>query len=249
MWLKSYDGSQGEQSEEQFFEVISSIVQWYMAEMEKRRNAKERQERRARLRQTGIPSLRGNTLVGTDKPSGTEDKCPLAVPQEAEKKEEKKDAQEQAQSGPDSIQLAKALRFIAKMDGRHLNMSQVQLLLYIAYGVYLAKRGSRIIPEQPQAWVFGPVFPRAYNRLRKDNGDGKEEFVALSKDRPDILSLLQHTFRRFGFRSAAAIGEPHTDSKSPWGLTCKANPEKWGATIDDELIGKWFGSMLETEKK
>ena len=72
----------------------------------------------------------------------------------------------------DSVLLAKALRHMAVIEGIELTQSQIQTILYIVYGVRLAQMDERLISEHPQMWQYGPVFPRAYNRLRKDASDG-----------------------------------------------------------------------------
>ena len=48
-----------------------------------------------------------------------------------------------------------------------VNMTKIQKLLYIAYGIYLAVKDSRLTNEHPQAWPYGPVFPTTRNKLQK----------------------------------------------------------------------------------
>ena len=48
-----------------------------------------------------------------------------------------------------------------------MNMTKLQKLLYITYGVYMAVKGERLINEHPQAWPYGPVFPTTRNKLLK----------------------------------------------------------------------------------
>ena len=62
----------------------------------------------------------------------------------------------------DSVKIAEYLRSLYYSKGqerRILGVTKVQKLLYIAYGYFLTK-GRVLLDEQPQAWPYGPVFPR-----------------------------------------------------------------------------------------
>ena len=66
-----------------------------------------------------------------------------------------------------SVEVAKFI--VATANNKHLsiNMTKVQKLLYIAYGIFLAVKGYRLTNEHPQAWPYGPVFPTTRNKLLK----------------------------------------------------------------------------------
>jgi len=119
-------------------------------------------------------------------------------------------------------------------------MSQVQIIMYISYGVWLANTGNRLTSEHPQMWQFGPVFPRAYNRLRKNPSDGQEEYDAITKDHPEVIDFLRSQYQRFGFTTANIVSAPHLAAGSPWAKTRKKSPDKWGITIEDSDIHDWF---------
>jgi len=144
----------------------------------------------------------------------------------------------------DSVTLAKVLVHLSKESGHGINMSQLQIMLYIAYGVHLAKEGKRLTDEHPQMWEYGPVFPKAYNKLRKTPSDGESEAKNLESRRPEIYSLLSNCFQRFAWTSATALTTPHTAAGSPWAQTRKKSPEKWGAQIDDTIIQNWFKERI-----
>lgn len=47
-------------------------------------------------------------------------------------------------------------------------MTKIHKLLYISYGIFLARENKRLTNEHPQAWPFGPVFPRVHNKVSLD---------------------------------------------------------------------------------
>ena len=140
----------------------------------------------------------------------------------------------------DSVILAKSLRHMAVIEGIDLTQSQIQTILYIAYGVRLATKNERLTSEHPQMWQYGPVFPRAYNRLRKDTADGTDEYYSLKTDHPNIFKYLENCFRRYAWTKACILTSPHLSEGSPWSDTRRSNPDRWGARIEDELIREWF---------
>ena len=140
----------------------------------------------------------------------------------------------------DSVILAKSLRHMAVIEGIDLTQSQIQTILYIAYGVRLATKNERLTSEHPQMWQYGPVFPRAYNRLRKDSTDGTDEYYSLKTDHPNIFKYLENCFRRYAWTKACILSTPHLSEGTPWYQTRKSNPDRWGVRIEDELIREWF---------
>ena len=154
------------------------------------------------------------------------------------------DTTDEASSELDSVLLAKALRHMALIEGIDLTQSQIQSILYIAYGVRLAQKNVRLMSEHPQMWQYGPVFPRAYNKLRKDTADGSDEYYSLKTDHPSIFTYLENCFRRYAWTKACILVSPHLSEGSPWSDTRRSNPDRWGVRIEDELIRDWFLSRV-----
>ena len=142
--------------------------------------------------------------------------------------------------GLDSVLVAKALQWMACTHEVSLNGSQIQTILYNAYGVWLATKGERLFEEHPQVWQYGPVFPRAYKHLKKNVGDGKVEFDMLRNEYPDRFEFIRRCFQRFAWTSAGVLCAPHTADDSPWKKTKEENSDKLGVRIEDELIRQWF---------
>jgi uncharacterized phage-associated protein len=129
---------------------------------------------------------------------------------------------------------------MAVIEGIELTQSHIQTILYIAYGVRLATKNERLTLEHPQMWQYGPVFPRAYNRLRKDAADGTDEYYSLKTGHPNIFKYLENCFRRYAWTKACILSTPHLSEGTPWSETRKSNPDRWGVRIEDNLIREWF---------
>ena len=142
--------------------------------------------------------------------------------------------------GLDSVVVAKALQWMACTHEVSLNGSQIQTILYNAYGVWLATKGERLFEEHPQVWQYGPVFPRAYKHLKKNVGDGRVEYDILRNEYFDMFEFIRRCFQRFAWTSAGVLCAPHIADGSPWKQTKDKNSDKLGVRIEDELIRQWF---------
>ena len=62
-----------------------------------------------------------------------------------------------------SVDVANLLRnYALKEHFVNLNKTQVNKLLFMCYGFYLASTGKKLFLETPKAWPYGPVFPNVY---------------------------------------------------------------------------------------
>ena len=188
-----------------------------------------------------LEEVRSETQVKNESVLADDEDLPVSEPVKAEPVQESvTESVEVSSCELDSVLLAKALRHMAVIEGIELTQSQIQTILYIAYGVRLAQKNERLISEHPQMWQYGPVFPRAYNRLRKDAADGTDEYYSLKTDHPNIFTYLENCFRRYAWTKACILVSPHLSEGSPWYDTRRSNPDRWGVRIEDELIREWF---------
>lgn len=144
----------------------------------------------------------------------------------------------------DSVFIGKLFRYMCHLEKHSLNMFQLQIIMYISYGAYLASTGSRLTTEHPQMWQFGPVFARAYNKMKKDTESGKTEYETLEKQNPKVLDFLKMQFRQFGWVSATVKTVAHIAPGTPWAKSRKKSPDKWGVAIDDSDIAEWFTARM-----
>ena len=245
-WLRGGDTTPDPEMENSFLDIMTAAVAERLIanrqEYERMARAAERAERRAH-RPSGCLSIkamldevRRETSEKTESVLADGEDLPEAEPmlQSTIQKEEVSSCE------LDSVILAKSLRHMAVIEGIDLTQSQIQTILYIAYGVRLATKNERLTSEHPQMWQYGPVFPRAYNRLRKDSTDGTDEYYSLKTDHPNIFKYLENCFRRYAWTKACILSTPHLSEGTPWYQTRKSNPDRWGVRIEDELIREWF---------
>lgn len=127
-----------------------------------------------------------------------------------------------------------------------INMTKLQKLLYICYGLYLAVMGERLTNEHPQAWPYGPVFPKTRKMLLK------EDFDDITSDKVNkqlldnkIKSLIELVFNTYGQNTASELTAWSHMPNSPWDRTVNKDGFKWGGQIPDEYILPFFKKMIK----
>ena len=150
-----------------------------------------------------------------------------------------------------STEVAKYI--VASANERHIsiNITKVQKLLYIAYGVFLAIRECRLTNEHPQAWPYGPVFPTTRNKLLKVDlyaiSKQDDDLHELQTD-GDLNDLIELVFRSFGTWSAAQLTDWSHGENTPWQRVVSEEHFKWGNQIPDEYISSYFKSILRSNE-
>lgn len=142
-----------------------------------------------------------------------------------------------------SVVLAKYIVSYANEHHFVINMTKLQKLLYITYGVYLAVKGERLTNEHPQAWPFGPVFPTTRNKLLKINFDEIKDFEDDSIT-DEIKSCVKLVFKTYGIYNGSYLSQWSHQFGSPWDLTTKADGFTWGDRIPDEYIFVYFQNLI-----
>jgi len=143
----------------------------------------------------------------------------------------------------DSVECANCLRYIAATEfGLNLNMTQVQKLLYMAYGLALTSQHVQLTDERPHAWPFGAIFPNVHKYTdfrytpKKPDDDIPEE----------VVNLFRIILKKFGETNPAKLSAwaCNRDNRNPW---IKARPkffwQKWGRQMSNTAIYYWFRSM------
>lgn len=121
-------------------------------------------------------------------------------------------------------------------------MTKLQKLLYIVYGYYLSnKEGHRIIDEHPQAWPYGPVFPKVHRKVDYTKVTPLDDpmFDELNKDE-ELKNILNKVVDIYAQYSATQLsGWSHMDG-GPWKKTTVEDGFKWSGEISDDYIKEYF---------
>ncbi len=146
-----------------------------------------------------------------------------------------------------SVDVARYIIATANEKRISINITKVQKLLYIAYGLYLAVKNERLTDEHPQAWPYGPVFPTT--RIRLIDADFYSINFAVPdlaemKQNDDIKSLFELVFNHFGQWSASQLTAWSHNDGSPWEKTVDQDGFSWGTRIPDKYIKPYFHSMI-----
>jgi uncharacterized phage-associated protein len=118
---------------------------------------------------------------------------------------------------------------------------KMQKLCYYAQGFYLALNGSRLFPDDIEAWQHGPVVPALYHKYKS----WPSVRLSVSEDfDPDILSeevrnLLGDVYRDYGQYSAWRLRDM-THMEPPWVNTMR---KKVTVISDSEMIN-FFKTQL-----
>lgn len=142
-----------------------------------------------------------------------------------------------------SVLAARYLRALACKHGNTLNMTQVQKLLYIAYGSILQKYNFPFIDEHPRAWPFGPVFPKTRNTKHIDydkQEDLSDHDFSQIKNDCEINEVLEHVVTKYSTVSAGALSSWSHSPGGPWDRVVRETNEKWNTVIPDEYIREYF---------
>lgn len=247
-WLRCGDTTADPLMEEKLLEIIADRVmvkmglKWSEEDLERKAEAQRRRERRNRQlpHPLSIKAMLEQMKRDDEQTMPEADSDPVTA--ESSKMVQEDNSRDCISSSVeiDSVVVAKALQWMARCHGIELNGSQIQSILYNAYGVWLARKGERLLSEHPQVWQYGPVFPRAYKHMKKNVGTGEVEYGMLQTDHPSEFIFVTRCFQRFAWTSASVLSSPHTAEGSPWKRSLDANAMKMGARIDDELIREWF---------
>lgn len=149
-----------------------------------------------------------------------------------------------------SLDYADLISWLAyKKYGVLLNKTQMNKLLFMCYGMYLAASGGKVLFEDdtPKAWPFGPVFPRVNKRFNPEQIPRSipAEKQELFKKDLTALQLVDMIVKKYHAYSAFALSEWSHIEGGPWHTTIygkagEKKPVKWNQSIDNELIREYF---------
>lgn len=145
-----------------------------------------------------------------------------------------------------SIDYANYIRYDAF--SRHsvvLNKTQVNKMLFICYGVYLAATDGKkmFTDDSPKAWPYGPVFPRVYKHFGEYKGVAQSVIEKIEKD-DTAYKIIGYVVDKFFNWTAYQLSEWSHRSDGSWfktvyGADGQQSPQ-WNKVIEDSLIQDYF---------
>jgi len=117
---------------------------------------------------------------------------------------------------------------------------KLQKLLYYMQGFHLAYFDKPLFADEMEAWMYGPVVPKVYEKY-KDHGTAGIEFEGeVIQLEPKEEALFNEVYRVYGTYSAIGLMNL-THSEMPWKIT----PTGVGRIIDKENLRTFFKKRLK----
>jgi uncharacterized phage-associated protein len=143
----------------------------------------------------------------------------------------------------DSLQvMAYIIQRCKQLQTPFLNTTKLQKLMYCCYGTCLAKCGYRLCDESPEAWQYGPVFPRTLRTLQCWGYEWLAEHPTedVAEQLPqEVVALIDATLKTFGKFAANQLSNWTHIKGSPWSVASK-DGAVLKEQISDALISEYF---------
>ena len=148
----------------------------------------------------------------------------------------------------DAANVANAFIELAAQDGKSLTNMQLQKLVYIAHGFYLALTDQPLIDEDVKAWQWGPVIVSLYESLKHYGAGRVTSRLSAPRDVLDETAkmVIQYVWKAYGrFTGFQLSGITHKEN-SPW-------HEQWESwqyqTIPNEMIAEYYRRLLNEQRQ
>lgn len=142
----------------------------------------------------------------------------------------------------DSLQLMAYIIERCRALDINVNATKLQKLMYCCYGVALASLNLRLCGESPEAWQYGPVFPRTLLALKNNGLDGFSEMVRPPEKKlidANVEAVIDQTLNFFGEFTANQLSSWSHLKGSPWSRASNDGKDLYGQ-IDDSSIRAYF---------
>lgn len=148
----------------------------------------------------------------------------------------------------DPVQVAWKVIDIANNNGIRLTHMQLQKLVYIAHGYFLAAFNRQLISEPVTAWKYGPVIPMIYQEFKRFGGavinPGMTAHSSLLLP-PGDEQLLCSVIMAYGHLTGVQLSELTHRQDSPWSkVWYNGGSHRDNAIISDEIIKDQYQRLL-----
>ena len=147
-----------------------------------------------------------------------------------------------------SLTVANVFIALAKRDDVVLSNMKLHKLMFFAQGHSLGLRDKQLIDELPEAWTYGPVYPRVYQAFKQYGSDpilkpytnllaGKDAWSWHDIDEDDG-ALIQAVWNGYKHLSPIELSQLSHVADGPWDRARKRAPRS--ATITPEDMRAYF---------
>lgn len=145
-----------------------------------------------------------------------------------------------------SIDYARLIQYVAQNFHRQsLNKTQVNKILFVVYGRYLARFGNPLFTDDtPKAWPYGPVFPIVNKRyIVNEIVRFPEEKIELFKKNRDAQEIVVQAVNEMYNLSAQKLTDMSHEPDTPWYRTVyreDGSHAPWNTEIPTDYIKDYF---------
>lgn len=147
------------------------------------------------------------------------------------------------------VQIANAFVLQGLQHGRPLTHMQVQKLVYIAHGYYLALTGRPLLNELVSAWKFGPVIPGMYDAFkyygnRSITSPAMSPYGVTALD-PQAISVINAVFKFYGDKDGIELSMLTHKPGTPWS---QAYDGFNSTIIPNPVIKQYYDNLLKNQQ-
>jgi|HubBroStandDraft_6_1064221.scaffolds.fasta_scaffold58038_1 uncharacterized phage-associated protein len=135
---------------------------------------------------------------------------------------------------------------LAEQQGMKLTNMQLQKLVYIAHGFYLAIEHEPLLEEDVRAWQWGPVIRELYDELRNYGSHPVDKPIPPSTQideaaDPGAMQIIRNVWRAYGKLSASQLSVITHQPDTPWRQAWNERPYGY---IDNDVIAAYYRNFL-----
>lgn len=149
-------------------------------------------------------------------------------------------------SSHNALEVANAFLRLAKRENKPLTNMQLQKLVYIAHGFYLALLNDPLFDDEIEAWDFGPVIPNLYHKLKK-YGAGEvtdvlpvENEIESNSPESKIIDTVWDSYKEYSAEELSAMTH---NNATPWNQVWKKGERH--SIIPDAIIRSHYERLVK----
>ena len=148
----------------------------------------------------------------------------------------------------DAIIVANRLIQLGIKEKNPLTPLQIIKLVYICHGFMLGLYKRPLITQKIEAWQYGPVIVKLYDKLKKYRGAHVEKEISIwSKTELDDEQndIVQQVFSKYAYLSGVALSTLTHLSGTPWQIVRSLVGKDNKGIIPNDIIEDYYSNLCE----